>query len=141
MSDIEGWLLDLYPTGRKEMTICVKGEDDFYLLKDEYEPHIFVNGASDDLNRLISEVKDDERVEEVEFDEKFVGPGDTEKSQVLKIIFGSREDILDLAYRILDMGSYQDYSLFNVDVSQAQKYLHDKGLFPLGRMEISDILN
>jgi len=142
MSGPAGWLLDLYPTEKNEMTICVKGEGgDFYLLKEEYQPQVFVNGSPADLDRLSSKIGEDGRVESVEFEKRFVSPGDSERSRVLKIIFKSRENILDLSYQILDMGNYRDYSLYNVDVSPAQKFLHDREIFPLAKMKISDILN
>ncbi len=142
MSDSKGWLLGVYPTNKNEMSIFLKMENgNVHLLKDEYFPSIFVHGSSQDLEKLVPKIRDEKIIDKLSFESRKVRLRDLQESKVLKISFRSMEKIPKLAQKILEIGNYRDYTLYNVDLPYSQAYLQEEGLFPLAKIEFSDFSN
>jgi len=54
---IRGWIFDVYPAGEGEVVVWVIGENgDRVRLMDKFEPKIYVSGAKEDLERLVSKL-------------------------------------------------------------------------------------
>lgn len=142
MSDSEGWLFGVYPTNKNEMSIFLKMESgDIHLLKDKYFPSIFVYGSSQNLEKLVSKIRNKKIVNQLSFENRKVKLGDLQESKVLKISCCSMDKIPKLAHKILSIGNYRDYTLYNVDLPYSQAYLQEKGLFPFAKIELSDFSN
>ncbi len=142
MSEEVGWLLDLYPMGDKEISLCILGEDgEFYLLKDYLEPEIFVNGSQKDLKKLASNLNEFDSLQGIDFVERKVKPGKENETRVLKLSLKSRKVLSKIAYEVLERGEYRYYSIFDVVVSQAQKYMLKNNIFPMAKVRISDFFD
>lgn len=136
---MEGWLFDVYPSGKNEMTVWfMDDKGSLQMFKESYYPEFYVYSSSSKLEKLKQELESREVVRECEFVKKRVRLKDFSKSKTLSI---RSESVYELAEEIIQSGRYRDYNLFNVDVPHDQTYLHKLGLFPLARCEFRDPFN
>jgi len=134
---VKGWLLDLYPSNRGEITLWFISETGQRLkLTDKYLPKIYVAGDEYDLWRLTKTLAEYKPVTAWGFTKKYANLSDTEKSKVLEITIADHRDALYLAQKILKLG-YEALQLGNVDIPDAQAYLYDRDIFPLAFMAVS----
>lgn len=136
---MEGWLLDVYPTDKDEMVLCLKGKDGkTRLFKDEYTPELYIYGSSKKLENLENELDERNPVERWTYEKKRVQPGDLDKSDVIRVECCSMKNHRGLARSIAKFGNYRDFELYNVDVPYSQDYLHEKNLFPLAKVGLKN---
>lgn len=138
---LDGWLLDLYPT-EEGMVVWIKTSDGRALkLLDDYRPTLYVHGPPDDLRRLEQDLASSESVHEMSYVKKRVSLRDFEKSEVMKIEVTSIARFPHFARKIIRLGGYRKYHLFNVDVPHTHVYLYERDAFPLARVRLRDGLD
>ena len=110
---------------------CIQIEDTWYN---------FFYVASDkniNLNRIIQNENVRSCVNSFEFVTKYEKINDRKKSTVLKLLLNSNNNTkLKLANFIEKIKGYQDFRLYNVDISTEQQYCFEHGIFPLGKYSI-----
>jgi len=132
-----GWLLDLYPSGEGETTLWFIAESGERLrLIDRFQPKIYVYGKIDDLERLTNQLATSKSVAAWRFVEKYANLTDYERSKVLEIDITDCRRIPFFARKVLRLGGYEKYRLYDVDVPDTQMYLYGRDIFPLAFMEV-----
>ncbi len=132
-----GWLLDLYPSDKGKIILWFIAESGERLrLIDKFQPKIYVYGKMDDLERLTDQLATSKSVAAWRFVEKYVNPMDYERSKVLEIDITDCRRTPFFARKVLRLGGYEKYRLYNVDVPDTQMYLYDRDIFPLAFMEV-----
>lgn len=139
---VKGWLLDVYPTGKNKMVICLKEKSGkTQLFKDAYTPELYVHGSSRKLERLEKDLDENENVANWCYEKKKVRLRDSKESPAIRVECSSMGEIRDLAKSIARLGEYRDYELYNVDIPFPQDYLHKNGLFPLAKVKLENPLD
>jgi DNA polymerase elongation subunit (family B) len=134
--NIDGWLLDFYPS-EKGMVVWLKTSEGKTLkFIDDYHPTLYVHGSPGDLNGLEKELTSSELVHEISYVEKRVRLRDFEKSKVMKIEAKSIARVQNFARKIAKFGGYRKYHLFNVDIPHTRAYLYERDLFPLAKVRL-----
>jgi len=134
---LKGWLFDVYPGDGDQITVCVKTVDgDIKFFNDDYSPAIYVYGGRKDLKTLKAILEEDENAKKLSFERRRVKLGDSNRSKVLKVVC-KMDKIFHIVQKIEKSGDYHNYELYNVDIPQAQDYLHENDLFPLEKIKIS----
>ncbi|MEM3765836.1 MAG: DNA polymerase domain-containing protein [Candidatus Bathyarchaeia archaeon] len=142
LNAVKGWILDVYPSGPDEVTvwiITVNGERIRFV--DKFVRRIYVSGNFSDLKALANKVRDSKSVAGLRFVEKYADFMEADKKKVLEIDMRDYRRISFFARKILRLGGYERYRLFNVDVPVAQAYLYEKDLFPLAHVLLIDCGN
>lgn len=123
---IKGWLLDLHPEGPNSVALWIKrGPKDVYKHVVEWLPKICLTGPVPKLIELYQYLSSSCRVSIVE---KFIEPGRKHR-KVLEISVPIGFKKL-LARKLLEMGNYAEFKLFNVDLPSMQSFLYEHDLFP-----------
>ncbi len=104
---------------------------------DEFLPKIYVSGNIADLSRLADKLRHSKSVVKWIYVEKNVDFMNDKKSKVLEITVADCRVRSLLASRILRLGGYERYRLYNVDVPDAQMYLYEKDIFPLAHVGVA----
>ena len=137
-NNFRGWLLDLYPSNPGEITLWFITENGKRVkVVDEFKPKIYVAGDIEDLERLPDRLVGSKSVSRLRFVEKYVSIMDIEKSKVLEIEVTDCRRIPFFARKVVRLGTYGKFRLYNVDVPPSQAYLYEKDIFPLAFMEVS----
>lgn len=137
---MKGWLLDLYPSGEDEMTLWLKSEGgEVFMLKDEYRPVLYVYAPSKDLEMLEPELEESETAIDWAYVRRRARLRDLDESRVLEIECSSMKRFPHFARKLVRLGDYRDYYLYNVDIPHAQAYLLRKGLFPLAKVRVEGL--
>jgi hypothetical protein len=139
--NLEGWLLDLYPS-EHGMVVWLKTSDGRALkFLDDYRPMLYVHGSPGDLKELEAELATSESVREIGYEERRVRLRDLGKSRVMRIEVTSIARFPYFARKIVRLGGYRKYHLFNVDIPHAHAYLYERDLFPLAKIRLREGLN
>lgn len=139
LNPVRGWLLDVYPSGSNEVTVWILAENgERVRLVDKFTHRIYVSGDVSDLKGLIQKVRGSKSVAGWRFVEKLADFMDTSKKKVLEIDMRDYGRTSFFAKRILRLGGYERYRLYNVDVPIAQAYLYEKDIFPLTHVIVVD---
>lgn len=133
----KGWLLDVYPS-EEGMVVWIKtrGGREIRLI-DDYIPSLYVYAREEEFKELERELEDSESVKEITYEEKRVRLGDIDKSKVMRIDVTSISRFPHFARKIVRLGEYRKYHLFNVDIPHARMYLYQRDLFPLAKLSFS----
>jgi len=135
---LEGWLLDLYPS-EGGMVVWLKTSDGKTVkFIDDYHPTLYVHASPEELKELEVQLATSESVKEISYAEKRVRLRDLEKSKVMKIEVTSISRFPHFARKIVRLGEYKKYHLFNVDIPHACAYLYEKDLFPLAKVGLTE---
>jgi DNA polymerase elongation subunit (family B) len=135
---VEGWLLDLYPS-EEGMVVWLKRPDGKALrFIDDYHPTLYVHGSPEDLKELKAELATSESVRKIDYAEKRVRLRDFEKSRVMRIEVTSIARFPHFARKIVRLGGYRKYHLFNVDIPHTHAYLYERDLFPLAKVRLAE---
>ena len=135
---LEGWLLDLYPS-EKGMGVWLKGKDGrTHKFVDDYRPTLYVHGSPEDLKELEAKLATSESVRELGYTKKRVRLRDFEESEVMRIEVTSIARFPHFARKIVRLGGYRKYHLFNVDIPHARAYLYERGIFPLAKIRLTE---
>ena len=136
-NNFRGWLLDLYPSNPGEIALWFITENGKRVkVVDEFKPKIYVAGDIKDLEKLPDRLVGSKSVSRLRFVEKYVGIMDIEKSKVLEIEVTDCRRIPFFARKVVRLGTYGKFRLYNVDVPPSQAYLYEKDIFPLAFMEV-----
>ncbi|UCE81386.1 MAG: hypothetical protein JSV94_02940 [Methanobacteriota archaeon] len=135
---MKGWITDIYPDySSNAMVYWIKTRSGVHRVVDrKFLPKIFVRSSIDKLDELEGALRILDAVENVERESKRLWLAE-EPKDVLGITIKDYSRVEETARTIDNRGRYRDYDLFNVDLRFSQRYLVEKGLFPMGRMELS----
>jgi len=103
---------------------------------DNFQPCIYISGKQDDLERLISQLCNNQKIASLRFVEKYAQAIDNEKSRVLELTVKDCRQISSLALEILRLGDYLRYEIHNCDLQNDRSYLFNHDLFPLAFLEL-----
>ncbi len=135
LNTIKGWILDVYPSGPNQITVWMIGENgERVKLADKYVHRIYVFGNQTDLEGLTRKIVGSESVANFRFVEKHADFMEAVKKRVLEIDMTDYGRTAFFARKILRLGGYERYRLYNVDVPIAQAYLYQKNVFPLAHV-------
>ncbi|MEM4246146.1 MAG: DNA polymerase domain-containing protein, partial [Candidatus Bathyarchaeia archaeon] len=127
---IEGWLLDIYPR-KGQMTLWIRTRDGCVRLSDPWQRHLYVSGPPQALADLAHRLG----ASGASYEKRRVRLQDWGPADVLKVPVNSSRGASALAEKILRLGGYAKFQLYNVDIPPDQMYLYQKGLFPLAYTE------
>lgn len=128
-STVEGWILDVYPWHGQTVTWMKTRTGEAKRLVDNWQPTFYVAGEMRDLISIARGLN----IEGASIEEMYVDPGDSEKSEVLRVPVSSTSEASRLAEMIFSR--YRGIRLFNVDVPSNQMYLYTNDIFPYGYAE------
>ena len=134
---MRGWLLDIYPdNGNDSLVYWVRtGKGAHKIVDRSFVPRIFVHSSPEDMAELERALPILGAVGEVGRDMKSTWLGE-EPREVLSVPVRKFSKVEDVAHTIDNRGKYRDFSLFNVDLRFSQRFLAEKGLFPMGLMDL-----
>lgn len=136
-SSVKGWLLDVYPIEIGKVAVWIIDEKGKRIrLTDGFQPSIYISGKQDDLERLVSQLFNNQKIVQFQFTYKYVQVSDIEKSRVLELIVKDGRQIPALTQEILRLGDYLRYELHNCDIPTDRAYLYSHDLFPLAFIEV-----
>jgi DNA polymerase elongation subunit (family B) len=137
LNPIRGWLFDVYPSGKNEITVWLIAENgERVRLVDTFTHRFYVSGSFSELSSLAEKIKEDPRVESWRFVKKHADFMEAAWKKVLEIDVSDYQEASVLARKIVRSGRYEKFRLYNVDVPIAQAYLYDKEVFPLAYMMV-----
>ena len=132
LNPLRGWILDIYLSTANEMTawiITEKGERVKFI--DEFQPKMYVSGSISNLSKLTDTLRNSKSVVKWTYVDRYADFMNEKKSRVLEITLTDCLGRLRFARKVLRLGGYEKYRLYNVDVPEAQMYLYEKDIFPL----------
>jgi DNA polymerase elongation subunit (family B) len=136
---VQGWLFDVYPSGPDEVTVWIIAENgERVRLRDKFAHRIYVSGNFSDLQSLAEKVKHSRSVAGLRFVEKCADFMEASEQKVLEVDISDYGRTLFFARKILRLGGYEKYRLYNVDVPIAQAYLYERDIFPLAHVMVVD---
>lgn len=136
-SSVKGWILDAYPTETGKVAVWVITESGKRIrFTDSFQPCIYVSAKQDDLERLLSQLYNNQKIALARFTQKYAQPTDSEKSRVLELTVKDCRQIQALTLEILRMGDYLRYEVHNCDVHNDRLYFFSRDLFPLAFVEV-----
>jgi len=104
---VKGWILDIYPSGRGEMTVWIIAENGERIrLTDKFQPKIYVSAKEEDLERLVSRLFRSRIVASWDFVQKYANATDTEKSKVLEVTLKDCRSTPFFTRWVLEIGRY-----------------------------------
>ncbi|MDH3365338.1 MAG: hypothetical protein OEM29_04975 [Thermoplasmata archaeon] len=135
---MRGWITDIYPDyASNAMIYWVKTRSGAHRVVDrEFLPKIFVRSSAEKLDELERALQILDTVELVERRSKRLWLAE-EPKEVLGVTIRDYSRVVETARTIDNRGRYRDYDLFDVDLRFSQRYLVEKGLFPMGLVELS----
>ena len=135
---MRGWITDVYPDySSNAMVYWIKTASGAHRVVDRrFLPKIFVRASTEKLDELEKALQILDAVESVERESKSLWLA-SEPEEVLGVTIKNYSRVEETARMIDNRGRYRDYNLFNVDLRFSQRYLVEKALFPMGRVELS----
>jgi len=140
--ELKGWILDVQPDyADSAMTVWVRKEKGVVKVVDEdYRPPFFVGaGSLYDLRELAGRLRSLDVVRRAEVVERKTELGSPALRKVLEVTPRGLGDIKACARMVDRWGDHHRYRLYNVDLRLSQRYLTEKGLFPLARVSLPDM--
>ena len=142
LDPVRGWLLDVYPSGPSQITVWIIAENGERLrFIDNFTRRIYVSGRMRDLQELTRHLAGSKSVAAWRFVEKRADLMDSEPRKVLEIDITDYRRIPYFARKLLRLGGYEKFRLYNVDVPVSQTYLYEKDIFPLAYLTVVDAGN
>ncbi len=123
---IKGWLLDLHPIGKDSVALWIKNgprKVSMHVMK--WHPKIYLAGPLTELTELYRHISNNY---EARFVEKFIEPG----GRLRKVLEISVPISLkkELAKKLLSIGNYSLFKIFNADLPAMQSFLYEHDLYP-----------
>jgi DNA polymerase elongation subunit (family B) len=136
---LDGHILDVFPDERNDlMVLYLRTPHGVERVVDTYWPSFSVVAPLEDLRGLGRRMEALPSVRAVELDRRKAGLLDQDRERdVLTVEVGRYREMRRLADTVDRLGGYRDYELFNVDIRLAQRYLIDRGAFPMARVSVS----
>ncbi|MEM3464484.1 MAG: DNA polymerase domain-containing protein, partial [Candidatus Bathyarchaeia archaeon] len=139
LNAIKGWVLDVYPSGPDEVTVWIISENgERVKLVDSYTHRIYVAGNYSLLQKLTEKIRNSRSVAGFRFVEKYADFMEATKKKALEIDMRDYRRTTFFARKVLRLGGYEDFQLYNVDIPIAQAYLYEKDVFPLAHVLVVD---
>jgi len=114
------------------MTVWIIAENgERVKLTDKFQPKLYVSGKISNLSRLTDHLANSEVVASWRYVEKYADFMENKKSRVLEIIAADCRRIPYFARKLLRIGGFQTFRLYNVGVPDAQAYFYERDVFPL----------
>ncbi|MCK4445117.1 MAG: hypothetical protein KAW09_11275, partial [Thermoplasmata archaeon] len=134
---MRGWIFDTYPDYQKDhMVSWIKTEDGVEKLVDrKFFPTFYVHGSRKNLKSL-ADVVSTHKLRDLSFQRKKIKLGYDGKFEVLSVTPYRYKDVKLLAKMIDAQGGYRDFQLYNVDIRLAQRYLVERGIFPMAYVDV-----
>ncbi len=135
---MRGWIIDIYPDhSSNAMVYWLRTERGVHRVVDrEFLPKIFVHSSDERLDDLERALPILDAVGSVGEERKRIWLAE-EPRRVLGVTIKDHSRVEEVARTIDSRGRYRGYTLFNVDLRPSQRYLVDKGVFPMGLLELS----
>ena len=134
---VKGWILDVYPSRLGEFAVWIISENGQRIrLTDRFAPKLFVSGRQESLQRLASQLSYDGAVASWDFVRRHVKTTDADESMVLEVALKDCRMASSLTRRVLRMGDYLQYQVFNCDLKHEQAYFYTRDVFPLAFVEV-----
>ncbi len=136
---MRGWIFDTYPDYQKDhMVSWIKTEDGIEKLVDrKFLPTFYVYGSRKNLLNL-ADVVSTHKLRVLSFERKKIKLGYDGKFEVLAVTPYRYKDVKLLAKMIDAQGGYRDFQLYNVDIRLAQRYLVERGIFPMAYVDVGN---
>ncbi|MGD1837403.1 MAG: DNA polymerase domain-containing protein [Nitrososphaeraceae archaeon] len=142
---ISGWLFDLYLSKEDDnkMIFWIKLENsknnrnnNYIRIEEKWYNFFYVaSNKNTNLKQIIQNENVQSCINSFEFVTKFEKITDRKKSTVLKFLLNNDKK-LKLANFIEKINGYQDFRIYNVDISPEQQYCFEHDIFPLGSYDI-----
>jgi DNA polymerase elongation subunit (family B) len=134
---VRGWLFDVYPSARGEVTVWIIADDGERIrLTDKFKPKVYVSGKLESLNRLTRRFFKSKIIASWNFVYKYVCVTDLLKSKVLEVELEDCNHMRFFTREVLELGGYLQYQVHNCDSHGDQAYLYERDLFPLALVEV-----
>ena len=135
---LDGHILDVFPDERNDlMVLYLRTRRGTERVVDRYWPAFHVQGPAEDLGRLSARLEGLPSVRSAELERRrgdlLDGP---EERDVLRVEVGRYREMMRLAEMVDRLGGFRDFQLYNVDLRLAQRYLIDRGAFPMARVSV-----
>ena len=135
LNAFKGWILDVYPSGPSQVTVWLIGENgERVRLVDNYTHRIYVAGDYQLLKNLAEKIRISKSVAGFRFVEKYADFMEASRKRVLEIDMRDYRRTSFFARKVLRLGGYENFQLYNVDVPIAQAYLYERDVFPLAHV-------
>jgi DNA polymerase elongation subunit (family B) len=134
---MRGWIFDTYPDYQKDhMVSWIKTEDGVEKLVDrKFFPTFYVHGSRKNLKSL-ADVVSTHKLRDLSFQRQKIKLGYDGKFEVLAVTPYRYKDVKLLAKMIDAQGGYRDFELYNIDIRLAQRYLVERGIFPMAYVDV-----
>jgi len=117
------------------VTVWLIGENgERVRLVDNYTHRIYVAGDYQLLKKLAGKIKDSKSVAGFRLVEKYADFMEASRKRVLEIDMRDYGRTSFFARKVLRLGGYENFQLYNVDVPIAQAYLYERDVFPLAHV-------
>ncbi|RLF13193.1 MAG: hypothetical protein DRN06_08950, partial [Thermoprotei archaeon] len=133
-----GWLLDIYQSGPGKIALwLITAEGRRVKLEDDFYPKIYIAGPLNHLKRLKQTLEVSQSVHAYRFAEKYVKPGDLERTRVLEVEVLDQRRAVHFARKIMRLGRFERFEVYNVDLPAEQYYLYDHSLYPFALIDVT----
>jgi len=139
LETVRGWLFDVYPSGPDEMTVWIIAENGKRIkLVDKFTHRIYTSGKFSDLKSLAEKNRDSYSVKGWRFVQKYADFMEASKRKVMELYMSDYRRASFFATKVLRLGGYEKFRLYNVDVPISQAYFYEKDVFPLAHILVVD---
>jgi DNA polymerase elongation subunit (family B) len=137
---MRGWIFDVYPDYKKNvMALWIKTKSGARKIEDgSFCPVFYIYHPSyEELRTLARDLRILDSVSETRMTKKKIDIRSTKPKTVLEVRPRRYSDLKKCAHIVDSRGGYYEYKLFNVDIRLSQRYLAEKGLFPMAMVNVS----
>ncbi len=148
---LRGWLLDVYPNYEfNYMTSWLKLEDvgngnntvrlGAEQLSERFDPEFYVCGPITRLRELRKKLNSYPEIKSLDLTNQRLANDDPQMYKVLQVTMRNYRELRPFAAMIDREGKYTEFQLYNVDIRLSQKYMFQRNVFPLARVEVGSEL-
>ncbi len=132
---IQGFIFDCYPDYQKNLMVTwLKTKQGIKKIEQPYHPSFHVAGSKHDLEQIRTILSQNEHVHRVSYTKQKTKLGTMHSHLVLTVTPHRLKDIQKLAQYIQQLGNFQKFTLYNVDLRLSTQYLQDQRIFFNGRV-------
>jgi DNA polymerase elongation subunit (family B) len=138
---MRGWIFDVYPDYKNNsMIIWLKTKSGVKRIEDEsFWPTFYVYHHSfEELRSLARDLMILDFVVKTRIVNKKIDIRSQAPQRVLEVFPKNYSDLKKCARIVDSRGGYYEYKLFNVDIRLSQRYLAERGLFPMAMVNFSE---
>jgi DNA polymerase elongation subunit (family B) len=145
MSELTGWLIDVYPNYEfNYITSWLKladRTDRVEQLSEPFDPKFYVHGPKTRLIELSKKLKTYPEIKCLDISRWRLDISDAKKYKVLEVTMRQYRELKPFAAMIDREGRYSEFQLYNVDLRLSQKYMLRRGVFPMAKVTLGRKLN